>query len=429
MSEPLPIHLEARMQNVRKSATIAINERSNALLRQGRQIYKLGLGQSPFPVPASVVETLRAHAHEKDYLPVRGLEALRAAVAGFHRRREDIACSGDDVLIGPGSKELLFLLQLVYGADLMIPAPSWVSYAPQATMLGRPIHHLPTSEENGWRLQPKTLADVCQKEPGRPRLLILNYPCNPTGTTLDAETLKAIAEVARTHRVLVLSDEIYGEMHHRGEHVSLARYYPEGTIISGGLSKWCGAGGWRLGTFLFPETMRWLLDAMAVAASETYTSASAPIQYAAVRAFEGGPDIDRYVDISRAVVAALGAWMAARLTAASLPCPAPEGGFYLFVSFEAHRAQLQARGIDTARILCERILQDTGVAMLPADDFGRAPQELICRLAYVDFDGTAALTAAADAKEPLDEGFLQACCPRVVDATNRMIAWTMRLSE
>ena len=67
-----------------------------------------------------------------------------------------------------------------------------------------------------------------------------------------------------------------------GEQVSIARYYPERTIVSSGLSKWCGAGGWRLGTFTFPAELTWLLDAMSAAASETYTSVSAPIQYAAV---------------------------------------------------------------------------------------------------------------------------------------------------
>ncbi len=440
MSKPLPTHLDPRVRGLRDSATIAINERSNALLDAGRDIYKLGLGQSPFPVPAPVVEVLRAHAHEKDYLPVRGLAPLRAAVADFHRRREGIDCAAEDVLIGPGSKELIFLLQLVYGADLLIPAPSWVSYAPQATMLGRYVHHIPTSAETGWRLQPERLDEalrqLAKQHPGRARLLILNYPCNPTGTSLGPDALRAIAAVARRHQLLVLSDEIYGELHHRGQHVSIARDYPEGTIIAAGLSKWCGAGGWRLGSMVFPRSMRWLLDAMASAASETYTSASAPIQYAAVRAFRGGPEIDRYVEDSRAVVAALGSWMAARLNAASLACPEPDGGFYLFVSFEPHRARLHASDIHDSKALCERILIDTGVAILPAVDFGRPDRELICRLAYVDFDGASALTAAAavrasngdgaDSADTLDEAFLRRHCPRVCEATERLIHWVAK---
>src|SRR5690606_12101120 len=107
---------------------------------------------------------------------------------------------------------------------------------------------------------------------------------NPHGYTYCNEELKAIAAVAREYRMLVLADEIYGEVHFLGKHTSIAQYYPEGTIVSSGLSKWCGAGGWRLGTFAFPAQLQWLKNAMATAASETYTSTSAPIQYAAVKA-------------------------------------------------------------------------------------------------------------------------------------------------
>jgi aspartate aminotransferase len=102
-------------------------------------------------------------------------------------------------------------------------------------------------------------------------LVVLNYPSNPTGQTYDAAQLEELATVARRYRLVVLSDEIYGELDHRGQHRSIAEFYPEGTIVSSGLSKWAGAGGWRLGTFLFPSTLRWLQDAMAVAASETFT--------------------------------------------------------------------------------------------------------------------------------------------------------------
>ena len=95
--------------------------------------------------------------------------------------------------------------------------------------------------------------------------------------------------------MIVLSDEIYGRLHHTGEHVSIGRYYSEGSIISSGLSKWCGAGGWRLGTFVFPPQLDWLATAMAAVASETYTSVSAPIQHAAIRAFEGDAEIEQYL--------------------------------------------------------------------------------------------------------------------------------------
>jgi aspartate aminotransferase len=411
---------------------VAINARSNELLAQGRRIFKLGLGQSPFPVPESVVQSLRDHAHEKDYLPVHGLRRLRDTVAEYHNRREGLLRSGDDVLIGPGSKELMFLIQLVYYGDLVIPTPAWVSYAPQARIVGRQVHLVPTRQQDGWRLRPEALEALCRSDPDRPRILILNYPANPTGGTLDEGQLRALAAVARAYRVVLLSDEIYGELHHLGEHVSIARFYPEGTIISSGLSKWCGAGGWRLGTFVFPPGMRWLLDAMAAAASETYTSTSAPIQYAAVRAFQGGADIEDYLARSRRVLVALGQVVCATLAAGGVDCPGPDGAFYLFPDFTPMRDRIEKRGIHTSAELCEILLQETGVAMLPGSEFGRPAQEFTCRLAYVDFDGSAALAAAAATPEAPeatpeakidDAGFARQHCGRVCEAIDRVLDW------
>ncbi len=421
----LPVQLNLNVRGLKSSATLAINEHSNQLRAQGRTVYKLGLGQSPFPVPDSVVETLRNNAFQKDYQPVKGLQPLREAVADYHRRRQSVEASAEDVLIGPGSKELMFLLQLVYYGDLVIPTPSWVSYAPQAHIIGRHVRWLPTHRSNAWRLTPDELERLCQEDPSRPRIVILNYPSNPTGGTYTLDELEALAAVAQSYGVILLSDEIYGELHHEGTHVSIAHFYPEGTIISGGMSKWCGAGGWRLGTFTFPPSLRWLLDAMANVASETFTSTSAPIQYAAVRAFRGGSQIEQYLLQSRRILRALGQHAADTLNAAGVDVNPPEGGFYLFPDFSSGAPRLTERGIGSSRHLCERLLQETGVAILPGSDFGRPDGELTARLAYVDFDGARAL-AAAEARpldEPLDAQFLSTFCGNVVRAIGLMCEW------
>jgi aspartate aminotransferase len=398
--------LNMNIRGMSPSATVAINERSNRLRRDGRRIFKLGLGQSPFPVPNVVVEALREHAPEKDYLPVRGLAELRQAIANYHGRRENIECTGEDVLVGPGSKELMFLLQLVYYGELLIPSPSWVSYEPQAKIIGRKVHWIETRREDGWRLEPERLMAARGDDRSAPGLLILNYPNNPTSLSYTAEQLAEIAEVARRENLVLLADEIYGELHHEGEHTSIARFYPEGTIISAGLSKWCGAGGWRLGTFLFPHNLRWLLDAMAVAA------------------YQDHPELTRYLDRSRAILGALGRWSAAALRSAGCFCPDPEGGFYLMADFGDRREDLAARGIQSGAALCARLLEDSGVAILPGSDFGRPAAELTCRLALVDFDGGAALEAlGATGALECDEEFLRAHCPDAVEAIERIISW------
>ena len=400
---PLAVQLNLNVRGLKPSATLAANEKSNQLRAAGGSIYKLGLGQSPFPVPDPVVEALRANAFQKDYLEVKGLPGLRDAVAGYRRRRHGTERKGEDVLIGPGSKELMFLLQLVYYGDLVIPTPSWCSYAPQAHILGRHVRWLNTRPENGWRLTSEDLDKLCKEDKTRPRIVILNYPSNPTGGSYSSTELKAIAHVARGNGMILLSDEIYGELHHTGTHESIARFYPEGTIISSGLSKWCGAGGWRLGTFIFPPGLRWLLDAMAIVASETYTSTSAPIQYAAVRAFQGGSEIETYLAHSRRVLRVLARHLTERLRTAGVSLELPEGAFYLFLDFTPAQSQLLDRDIHTSVGLCDRLLEDTGVAVLPGSAFGRPPKEFTARIAYVDFDGARAL--AASQAIPLDRSW------------------------
>ncbi len=419
------VHLNLNVRGLTLSAALAINERCAALRAQGKQIHMLGLGQSPFPIPQVIVDELKANAHQRRYLPVRGLPPLREAVADYMRRISGVEYGAQDVLVGPGSKQMMFVLQLVYYGDLVIPTPSWTSYAPQADILGRQIRWLHSDALHDWRLLPEELDSLCRTDPSRPRIVVLNYPSNPSGGSYTQEELKALARVARQYRLVLLSDEVYGELHHRGQHSSIARFYPEGTIISSGLSKWCGAGGWRLGTFVFPRSLHWLLEAMAVVASETYTSTSTPIQYAAVRAFQGGIEIEHYLTQVRRILRALGRHCARQLRDAGVRVSEPRGAFYLFPDFTPVAHRLKKRGIHTSDELCERLLEERGVALLPGSAFGRPAHELCARLAYVDFDGARALVAAEQipATQELEGAFLEQHCAYVISALKKTCDW------
>ncbi|MGI9274530.1 MAG: pyridoxal phosphate-dependent aminotransferase [Endozoicomonas sp.] len=422
-----PEQLNQNVRGLKPSATLQINEDSNRLISQGREIIKLGLGQSPFPVPEPVIEALRQHAHEKDYLPVRGLQALRTTVADYYQRRDGVGRQAENVLVGPGSKELLFNLQMACQGDLIIPAPSWVSYAPQAMILGRKVNYLPTRMEDGWRLQASELDEFCRRTPAITRILILNYPSNPTGCSYDAESLAELATVARRHGIIVVADEIYGETTFTGEHESMAVHYPEGTVISSGLSKWCGAGGWRLGVMVFPDTLQPLQDTMAVIASETFTSISAPTQFAACTAFSPSPELDEYLEGSRQVLQAIAGYMVGRLRGGGLDVVDPVGGFYLLVGFEQWREKLSLQGIKTSANLCQSMLSQTGVAVLPGSDFGLPEDQLFVRLAFVDFDGAAALEGlkalSGHSGDAQTGQFVKKYCPKLVKACDEILNW------
>ena len=413
----MPDTLNPNVRGLGRSATLAIRARSRALAAEGREIFQFGFGQSPFPVPHPVVDALRQHAAVKDYLPVEGLPALREAVAGYHARVDGLEIRPDDVVIGPGSKDLMFLLQLALGGETVVSAPAWVSYVPQARILGRRVLLIQTSFDDQWKLTPGRLRAALREAGGeeRPRLLILNYPSNPAGQTYGAGELEAMAAVAREVDLIVLSDEIYGPTHFLDGHVSIARYCPERTIVSSGLSKWCGAGGWRLGTFAFPPGLAWLRDAVMAVASESYTSVSAPIQHAAVAAFSRNPEIDRYLAGIRRILAAVAERSVDLLVKAGVGVHRPAGAFYLFLDFSPLTGRLADRGIRTGAALCEDLLTKAGVALLPGVDFGQPAENLTARLSFVDFDGAAALDLVARmaAGETAARQVAAAACGRV----------------
>ena len=420
----MPHKIHPHLQNLKQSATLAINEYSGKLETAGKTIFRFGFGQSPFPVPRSVVSALQENAYRKNYLPVGGLYDLRQAVAEFHQKIDKTDFEPEGIMIGPGSKELVFTLQLAMEGSTLIPSPCWVSYGPQGQIVHREIHYIQTRYENNWRLLPDQLESAIHFIEG-PHMLILNYPGNPDGGTYTPEELAALAAVCRENDVLILSDEIYGRLHHQGDHISIARYYPEGTIVSSGLSKWCGAGGWRLGHFAFPRELYGLKNVTASISSETFSCVSTPIQYAAVQAYTDYETVDEYLIHSRRVLSAVGSYCANSLAKAGVRVRVPSGAFYLFPDFENFREKLTERGLTNSPELCEQLLQDTGVALLPGSEFGCDATELNARLAYINFDGTKALKISkqipTDKIMTIDD--IMPICADVIEAIDRITKW------
>ena len=417
-------YIHSNLNALERSATLAINEHSDNLEKQGKHIFRFGFGQSPFPVPEKVVDSLQANSFRKNYLSVEGLPELRQAIANYHQKFDNIDIESEQVLIGPGSKELMFSLQLALKGITILPAPCWVSYSPQAKILNREIIFTQTRYEDNWQLLPYQLTKVINNSRSQPKLLILNYPGNPHGCTFETELLKELANVCRKNKIIVLSDEIYSRIHYQGEHVSIARYYPEGTIISSGLSKWCAAGGWRLGHFSFPKELQYLQNVMASVASETYSCVSTPIQYAGITAYED-ESIDDYLFHCRRILETVGQYCASTLIDAGIKVRMPVGAFYIFPDFQPFEEILNERNICDSKTLCKQLLDDTGVALLPGSDFGRETKELSARLAYVNFNGSETLRKSMELSkelvltmEHLSESVLD-----IVNGINEIINW------
>ena len=142
--------IKSQINKLRPSATLAINEECNKLKKSGKKIFNFGFGQSPFPIPDSVIMALKNHANKNNYLPMQGLEELRSSIANHLNLNNNNNFKSEDVVIGPGSKELMFLTQLAFSGEILLPAPSWVSYQPQALIAKNKVHWIQANSSNNW---------------------------------------------------------------------------------------------------------------------------------------------------------------------------------------------------------------------------------------------------------------------------------------
>ena len=404
--------LKNLVKDLKPSSTLLINETSRRLEKQGKKIFKFGFGQSPFKVPDDIVKELKDNAHQNKYLPMQGLSELRNSVAKYTSKKKNYDYKSENVIIGPGSKELMFLLHVIFDGEIILPAPSWVSYAPQAVLGRNKIQILQTKRENNWFPTALEIEEIILKDKSKNYLLFLNSPNNPSGQICD--NLEEIASIAQKYNLIILSDEIYSELTFKDNYQSISSFCPEKTIVSTGLSKWCGAGGWRLGYFLVPDSLIEIKNMINVLASETFSAVSAPIQYAAIKAYEN--DHSDYIDKSRNILSAVGNYVFENLRSNKVLINKPQGGFYLMPEFLNKK-------FNTSSEMCDSILNDTGVALLPGSDFGFDQRQMLARLSFTDFDGQEFMNKIED-NQKIDNDKINQFAPKIVEGVDKLKKWS-----
>ncbi|MDG1473561.1 MAG: pyridoxal phosphate-dependent aminotransferase [Porticoccaceae bacterium] len=381
----------SNLRSYTESQTLLINQQSNRRAMNGEQVFRFGFGQSPFPVPNEICSALANSAARKEYMSVQGDYKLRDAITCFHRRKENKRWDANQIIIGPGSKILIYCLMAAFHrAEVVIPAPSWVSYAPQAKLAGHKVSWLQTTVDNKWRITPQELYDflIIRDDQQIPLLFIFNYPSNPTGQSYTRTELKELAKVFKQFNVIVIADEIYSLLSYETDYATLEEFYPSGTITSSGMSKWCGAGGWRLGFVHVPEALgKAYFNSVIGIASETYSCAASPIQVAATAAYELHELADTFLTSQILALSHISSYCSKTLRQAGIVVHEAQGGFYLFPDFSLFTEELKQRDIISSQQLTSTLLSETGVALLPGSAFGMPNSSLTARLAFVDFDG------------------------------------------
>ncbi len=429
------MQLSKAAKRIKPSATLAINELITQRRKQGEQILHMGFGESPFPVHPLVSKALCENAGQKSYLATQGIKPLREQVSKFYEKMFNLQYPPEQIVVGPGSKVLLFDALVALDGPLFLPAPSWVSYQHQARLLEKEVYHVSTSPDDSYRLTPEALEQSLQQNTRNPwdqKVLLMNYPCNPTGHSFSAKQLKALASVAKDYNVIVLSDEIYGLVSFEGqEHHSIAEFYPEGTLVTGGLSKDRSLGGFRVGVMLFPEDEEKLLTSICSIGSETWSCVAAPVQYAAIQAYQTTPAILDFIRDCAQIHELATRYVYRQVHGAGIRCPPPQGAFYLMPDWNEHEKALKGMGITTSKELAETLLKKWNVASLPGSEFGMPPGNLCIRIATVDYDGENALqTFRENPRQALanPDEFVNTIAPRLVAACSQIKEFNSSIS-
>lgn len=424
-----------QLQNMDISQTLKMNEKITLFKQQKKQIYQFGFGQSPFPVPPSMNTNLINNSSNNKYLPVQGIKELRNSIANFYEKYTETHINADNIIIGPGSKELLFLFSIIYDSDIILPDSCWVSYSRQAIINQKQIIWYRSCFEDNWKIIPAKLDKLLENsndtsQNKRNKYLILNSPCNPTGQVYTDRELKDLAIIAAKHNLIIISDEIYSEFSFV-THTSIAKYY-NNTIICSGISKFLSCGGWRLGFMIFPDNLRNLLKSMCNVASESYSCVCSPVQYASIIGFKS-PEIIDYITSCREILKEVALYVYNELTKKNndIIVHKSEGGFYIFpiftntpkakVLFTEWDNKYSKSSTQFSKWVFNKLFDETGIAVLPGVEFGRSDSELSCRLAYIDFDGGLLLDKYQN--EPLNRDFIIRYCPNIVKGVQLLIDW------
>ncbi|MEU0784654.1 pyridoxal phosphate-dependent aminotransferase [Streptomyces sp. NPDC006173] len=371
----------------------------------GETLVHLAFGEARLPVLPQLAEQLAKGAARAAYGPVAGGPGVRTAIAGYFARRR-LPTNPDQIVVAPGSKPLLMALQLVVPGDVLLPSPAWNTYAPQAAYAGKQAIGVPVPKECGGVPEPCALrtAITSARAAGRdPRLLVLTLPDNPTGTLAPPDLIREVCALAREKDLVIVSDEIYRDVVHEPaatEFLSPAEVAPERTVITTGLSKTLGLGGWRIGAARFPagERGRRLRGGVLAAASELWSTLAGPMQHVAEYAFGEPPEIVERLRASARLHGAVARAVHRIAVDAGALCRPPTGAFYIYPDFEPLRPQLAARGVTDSASLARRLLDESGIVVLGGhllgDDPGALRFKAATSLLYGDEKGQVeALTA------------------------------------
>ncbi len=368
----MQVKISKRAQILKPSPTLSVTALAKRMAAQGIDIISFGAGEPDFATP-DYIKNAAHQALDQNftyYTAAAGIPELRQAIAQKLLKDNNLTYSPDEILVSAGAKAALanvLLAVLDAGDEVLIPVPYWVSYPALVELCEAVPVYMPTSIENNFKITAAQL-ETTLAQLHHPKALILNSPNNPSGAVYAKEELVAIGEVCARHNILIISDEIYEKLIYDDRlHYSIAQISPEiqaRTVIINGVSKAYAMTGWRLGWSAGPSS---IIKSALLIQEHTLSCVNSITQKAAVAAYTTNDDsIEK---MSQEFARRRDYLVTALNQIPHVTCPLPAGAFYAFPNI-AYYFEDNNRGINNSIQLCEYLLQEFKVALVPGAAFG-----------------------------------------------------------
>ena len=360
-----------RIERVKESGTMKMKELAGQKKAEGKKIISFTVGEPDFDTPKHIVEAAKKALDEGKtrYLNAAGLPELREAIADAAKSSNGIPCESSNVLVAP-TKHAIFeaiMATVNPGEEVLLPDPSWVTYEPATALAGGRAVPVTTTQEDEWRLLPDAIAERITP---KTKMILMNSPSNPCGSIATKEDIRGIADLAKDHDLVVLSDEVYEKIIFDGhKHYSIAAE-PEmfdRTVTVSGFSKTYAMTGWRMGWLIAPKP---LFKAISKVQQHSITHVTTFAQYGGVAALTQSQEpvdamVREFKERRDLVMKLLG-------EIPQLHCEVPKGAFYVFPEYD---------GSMESEKMALQLMDDAEVAVTGGAAFGAAGEKHL-RISY-----------------------------------------------
>ena len=341
--------------------------------RKMENVISLGIGEPDFDTPQNIKEAAKRALDEgwTHYTPNAGIPELRQAISEYYKEMYNLDVSTDSIIVTAGAYEatyLAFETLLERGDEVIIPDPAFVCYAEDAKLAEAGIVRLPLREENGFQPDPDELLELITK---RTRMIVVNYPNNPTGATIDEETVKAIADIAEDYNLYILSDEPYEHFLYDGaKHYPMLKYAPDNTILANSFSKTFAMTGWRLGFAIAPKE---IIKDMIKLHAYVIGNVASFVQVAGIEALRSPKSWEAVEKMRQEYAERRKIVLDAIKEMPYISAFEPKGAFYIF-------ANIKETGM-TSEEFSEWLLEKAKVVVIPGTAFGKNGEGYV-RISY-----------------------------------------------